>query len=325
MIRRRDLIVGIGGAAVAWPVAARAQRAAMPVIGYLSLAPAGITDRNVTAFREGLRAGGYVEDQNVAIEYRYAEGHSDRLPALANELVDRQVKVIVATGGIGPAQAAKAATSTIPIIFYGGGADVVKSGLVASYNRPGGNVTGITTFTVQLFSKQLELLHRLVPDAPLIEVLVNPAVPALLPDAAGLENAARANGVELLLSNANGVDEMDVAFAATASKRGALVVSGAFFDFGEIVTLSKRHAVPTIYPWREFPAAGGLMSYGNDLNEGFRQAGAYTARVLKGEKPSDLPVMQPTKFQFVINTTTTKALGLTIPLNLLALADEVIE
>lgn len=327
-MRRRDVIALLGGAAAAWPLVARAQPAAMPVVGFLHGGAAAEFGAQVTAFREGLRGAGYVEGQTVAIEYRWADGRFDRLPALADDLVRRHVAVIAAIGGDIVARAAMKATSTIPIVFMVG-QDVVRSGLVASLNRPVGNVTGVTLFVPQLVPKQMELLHRLVPDAAVIAVLTNPDNPTVLPDPPDLEKAARANGMGLLLLNATTAEGIESAFAAMASQRvgGLLVPGDVFFTSrrAQIVMLAGRHALPAIYLFREIAVAGGLMSYGNDLNETVRQAAVYAARILGGEKPGDLPVIQPIKFELVINATTAKALGLPIPPTLLAIADEVID
>jgi putative ABC transport system substrate-binding protein len=327
-IRRRDLIALLGGAAVAWPQASRAQQPAMQVIGFLHGGSAAQFTQQVTAFRDGLRGAGYVEGKNVAIEYRWAEGRFDTLAALADDLVRRHVDVIAAIGGDIVARAAIKATSAIPIIFMVG-QDVIRSGLVVSVNRPVGNATGVTLFVPQLVPKQMELLHRIVPDAAVIAVLMNPDNPTVLPDPPDLEKAARANKMKLLLLNATTVDGIDAAFAAMTSQRasGLLVPGDVFFTSrrAQIVALAARNAVPAIYPFRENVAAGGLMSYGNNLNDTASLAATYVARILKGEKPGDLPVIQPTKFQLVLNLKTAKALGLAIPPTLLAIADEVIE
>ena len=327
-IARRKLVAGLGGVAVAWPLAARAQQPAMPVVGILHMGSALALSEQPAAFREGLQGAGYVEGQNVAVEYRWAEGQYDRLPEMATDLVRRHVAVIAAIGGEVVARAAMKATSTIPIVFLVG-TDVIRSGLVASLNRPGGNVTGVTLFVPVLVPKQIEMVHTIVPNATVIAVLANPNNPTALPDPTDLEKVARANGMELLLLSATTVEEIDVAFAAMTDRHvGALLVPGdPFFTSrrGQIVTLATRHAIATISPFREYAAAGGLMSYGNNLNETVRLAAVYTARILRGEKPADLPVQQPTKFELVINLITAKALGLEIPTKLLAVADEVIE
>ena len=313
---------------MAWPQASRAQQPALPVIGFLHGGTASVFAQQVTAFRDGLSDAGYVEGKNVAIEYRWAEGRFDTLPALADDLVRRRVAVIVAIGGDIVARAATKATSAIPIVFMVG-QDAIRSGLVASVNRPGGNVTGVTLFVPLLVPKQMELLHRIVPNAAVIAVLANPDNPTVLPDPPDLEKAARANGMELLLLNATTAEGIDAAFTTMTSQRagGLLVPGDVYFTsrLTQIVALAARHAVPTIYPFREQAVAGGLMCYGNNLDETIRQAAAYTARILQGEKPGDLPIVQPTKFQLVINLKTANTLGLAIPPAVLAIADEVIE
>jgi putative tryptophan/tyrosine transport system substrate-binding protein len=327
-VGRRQFISALGGAAVAWPIAARAQQSAMPVIGYLHGGSAASFAQQVTAYREGLRGAGYVEGQNVAIEYRWAEGHFENLRALADELVRRHVTVIAAFGGDIVARAAMKSTSAIPIVFLVG-QDVIRSGLVASFNRPGGNVTGVSVFVPILVPKQMELVRTIVPSATMIAVLTNPNNPTVLPDPPDLEKAAHANGMELLLLNATTTEEIDAAFVAATDRRaGPLLVPGEVFftsQRDQIVLLATRHAIPAIYPFREYVAAGGLISYGNNLTEAARLAAAYTARILRGEKPADLPVQQPTKFELVVNLITAKTLGLEIPAKLLAVADDVIE
>jgi ABC-type uncharacterized transport system substrate-binding protein len=326
-VKRRDFIALLGGAAAAWPLAARAQQAATPVIGFLSSASRAPFEHLVTAFREGLSETGHSEDRNVAIEYRWADNRYDRLPAMAAELVGRRVAVLVATGGNIAAVAAKAATSTIPIVFTVV-ADPVQGGLVASLNRPGGNVTGISGFTAELDPKRLELLCELVPTG-VIGALVNPNRPNVDVQLHDVQAAARTLGRELVILGASSDDEIEKALATLAQQRiAALVVTAdPFFTNrrAHIVALLARHAVPAIYQWREFVVDGGLMSYGPRLAGAYRQAGIYTGRILKGEKPGDLPVMRPTKFEQAINLKTAKALGLTVPPTLLARADEVIE
>ena len=325
-MRRRAFITLLGGAAV-WALAARAQQPAMPVIGFLGVRS---PDDTVTlaAFRRGLNEGGFVEGQNVMVEYRWAIGQYDRLPAQAAELVQKPVAVLVSAGGEPAALAAKAATSSIPIVFTIGD-DPVKLGLVASYNRPGGNLTGINIFTTTLEAKRLGLLHELVPQAAAIGVLLNANFPAAERQLRDVQGAARAIGLQIHALRANIDREIEVAFETVASQRiAALAVAASpFFTTrrDKIVALAARHAVSTMYTAREYAVDGGLMSYGIDVPDVYRQIGLYAARILKGEKPADLPVMQPTKFELVINPKTAKALGLQIPDKLLALADEVIE
>jgi putative ABC transport system substrate-binding protein len=324
LMRRRDFIYFTGGAA-AWPLAARAQQPALPMIGYLSgVAPAGAP---LAAFRRGLQETGYREGQNVAIEYRWADDQYERLGTLAADLVRRQVTVIVATG-IPAALAAKAATATIPIVFTSAG-DPVEFGLVASLNRPGGNLTGVTSLSIDLGSKRLELLHELVPAATITGLLVNPTNPNAEILSRDAQAAARILGLQLQVLHASTESNLDAVFATLVQMRaGALVISNAgLFNrlSGQLGALSVRHALPTIFQFREFAAAGGVMSYGSSYTDDDRLAGVYTGRILKGEKPADLPVQQATKIELIINLKTAKALGLTVPLALLTRADEVIE
>jgi putative ABC transport system substrate-binding protein len=327
-MRRREFIGLVGGAAASLPFAAPAQESAVPVVGFLHAASASYLSQYVDALHKGLAEAGYVEGRNVTVEYRWAEGHYDRLAALAADLVNRQVALILALGGTEPARIAKAATSTIPIIFISA-ADPVKTGLVASLSRPGGNVTGISLIAAALDAKKLELMRELVPKASTIAGLTNPNYPGAKTQAHETQEAASHFGVKAIALTAATDDEIDAAFAS-AIQQGAgamLVSSDPFFNSrsGRFVEQAARHSMPVIYPQREFVRGGGLISYGPDFSDGYRSAGIYVGKILKGANPSELPVAQPTKFELVINLKTAKTLGLTVPQTLLAVADEVIE
>jgi putative ABC transport system substrate-binding protein len=328
-MKRRELITLVGGAAVAWPLASRAQHPAMPVIGFLHLTSLESSREKLASFRRGLGEIGYIENSNVAIEYRWAHGNNDRLPTLAAELVRRQVSVIVTLESTQGALVAKAATQTIPIVFMQA-ADPVRIGLVDSLNRPGGNVTGINLMFSEVAGKRLELLLELVPAAKSIAYLRNPTNPVFAEsEAEVLQAAARNHAVRLLSVNASRPSEFETAFADLVQQRAdAVVVSSAvslLTDPDQIVALAARHAVPAIYAWRPSMTVGGLISYATNLPDAWRQAGVYTGRILKGEKPASLPVLQPTKFELIINLKTAKALGLAVPPPLQVAADEVIE
>jgi putative tryptophan/tyrosine transport system substrate-binding protein len=326
-VNRREFITLVGGAA-AWPLAAHAQQPVMPVLGFLQSGSSGATAHMTAAFHSGLKEAGYVEGQNVAIVYRYADGQYDRLPMLAAELVRSQVAVIAATGGDSAFLAARAATATIPIVFVTG-SDPVALGYVASLNRPGGNVTGVNLLTSDLGAKRIGLLRELVPKAGPIGALVNPTFPVAAAQLKEVQAAAASVGVRLIIANASAERDLEPAFALLVQQRSSALMISAdpFFNSrrDQIVALAARHAVPAIYEWREFAEAGGLMSYGTSVTDAYHLAGTYTGRVLKGEKPADLPVIQSSKFEFVLNLRTAKALGLDVPFGMSAAADEVIE
>jgi putative tryptophan/tyrosine transport system substrate-binding protein len=328
-MRRRDLVKGIVGSAATWPVVAVAQQSAIPVIGFLSFRSANESADSEAAFREGLSEIGYSEGRSVHIAFRWAEGQKDRLPVLASNLVDNlHVAVIAATGGGPSALAAKAATKTIPIVFTFG-ADPVKAGIVASLNRPEENITGVTWFSGELAGKRLALLHDIVPTISTIGLLINANDPEESSQRADAQDAARRFNLKLVVMNASTEREIDAAFAAFAQQQVGAVIAGSdpflLSRREQIVSLAARHRMPGIYSVREYVAAGGLMSYGNSLREAYRHAGLYVGRILRGAKPSDLPIERLTKFEFVVNLTTAKALGLTVPASFLSLADELIE
>jgi ABC-type uncharacterized transport system substrate-binding protein len=325
---KRRAFLGLLGGATTWPLAARAQQSAMPVVGFINSASPKSYARPLAAFLKGLGETGYVDGRNVALEYRWAEDRIDRLAAMAADLVHRQVAVIAATS-TQAALAAKAATATTPIVFELAG-DPVKHGLVNSLSRPGGNVTGVTQLNVEVAPKRLELLHELLPSATVVALLVNPANPTLAdPAVRELQAAARTFGLQLHVLNAATEGEVDAAFAKLIQLRaaGLVIVSDPFFTgrSEQLAALAARHAVPTIYSWREFAAAGGLVSYGSDVTDAYRLAGVYTGRILKGAKPADLPIQQATKVELIINLKAAKALGINVPLPVIGRADEVIE
>ena len=327
-MKRRNFITMLGGAA-AWPLAARAQQTAMPVIGLLAIASPDANAIRLRAFREGLRTAGYVEGQNVKIDYRWAEAHTGRLPELAGELVRDRVAVLVAAGGTASALAAKAATGEIPIVF-GVGVDPVELGLVASLNRPGGNITGVTSLNIEVAPKRLELLHELLPSVTSMGLLVNPAVPAIAEPVARLSQAAAQGlGLQLHVVRASSDRDFEAIFEQLVQAHvGALAISPDNFFTAhsqQLAKLTVRHAMPAVYEFREFVAAGGLMSYGSSEPEYYRLVGIYAGRVLKGDKPADLPVQQSTKVELFLNLKTAKALGITVPLPLSGRADEIFE
>lgn len=327
-MRRREFIALLGGAATAWPVTGHAQRPVVPVIGFLNpVSPNGFEDR-LRGFRQGLKETGYIEGENVVIDYRWAEGQLERLPELAADLVRRHVNVIAAFGGDTPALAAKTATATIPIVFLNG-SDPIKAGLVTSLNRPGGNVSGISLLAGAVNAKRLELIHELVPQVALMAVITNPLVSEVETRSSDLQEAARTLGLQLLIQSVRSQRDLEMAFSTISDRSvGALFVDGNPFFVSrrdQLIRLAAHHRLPTMYFEQEFPLVGGLMSYGPSFTEAYRQAGVYVGSILKGTKTADLPVLQPTKFDFVINLKTAKALGLEFPPKLLALANEVIE
>jgi putative ABC transport system substrate-binding protein len=323
---RREFVASLAGATIAWPLAARAQ-AAMPVVGFLHYASPTTLMHLAEAVRRGLKEAGYVEGQNVAIEYRWAEGHYDRLPALAADLVRRRVTVITAGGAVA-AEAARRATSTIPVVFTSGG-DPIASGLVASLSRPGGNLTGVSLLAAEMATKRLELMRELLPHARAVAMIINPNFPGADSEIAEVEAAGRLIGMQAHKLTASNAGDLDAAFATIGQLRVDAFMVGADGFFitrrDQLAALAARYALPGIYPFPDFPAAGGLLSYGVGLTDAYRQAGVYTGRILKGAKPTDLPVMQPAVFEFVINLKTAKALGLTLPQSFHLRADQVIE
>jgi putative ABC transport system substrate-binding protein len=326
-IGRREFITLLGGAAATWPLAARAQQPAMPVIGFLSALSQTQSAHLVASFRRGVREVGFVEDQNVAMEYRFADGAYDRLPAMAADLIRRSITLILAAAP-SAALAAKTATTTIPIVFVVG-VDPVAAGLVASFNRPGGNATGLTLMTGPLGQKRLELLRELVPKASIVAMLVNHVSPDAAPELRDVQAAAQMNGLGLRIFNASTANELDAAFTSLAAQRPdvLLVDSDPFLTnrCQDIVAAAARLGLTAIYPFREFAEAGGLLSYGTNIANAYREAGIYVGRILRGTKPQDLPVVQPTTFELILNLKTARALGLSVPPTLLARADEVIE
>ena len=327
-IRRRELIAALSAAAVTWPATASAEQQPMPVVGVVRIPKRGESTHLEDAFRQGLTQVGYVENQNVVIEWRWAEGRYERLPGILAELVGRRVAAIVAMGNTATALAAKAATQTIPIVFSMGG-DPVEFGLVASLAHPGGNITGVALLQTLVAAKRVDILHQLIPTATTIALLTNSANPIGQVERREVEAAARILGLELNVADAKSPDEIDALFPNLIARGARAIVIGTDSYFlnqrSQIAALAARYAIPAIAQWREYPSAGGLMSYGNNLPDAYRLIGGYVGRILKGEKPADMPMQQATKFEFVINFKTAKALGLTIPDKLLALADEVIE
>jgi putative ABC transport system substrate-binding protein len=327
-LKRREFITMLGGAAAAWPLAARAQQPAMPVVGLLGATTAQGFAAQLTAFRQGLSEAGFVDGRNVAIEYRWAEDQYDRLPAMAADLVRSQVAVIATIGGNAASLAAKAATATIPVVFHGS-VDPVEAGLVASLNRPGGNVTGVVTLNIDTGQKRLELLHELLPAATTIGLLLNPTNAGAEIQSKDLQAAARTLGLQLRIVHASTAHDFDPAFATLSQARaGGLIIGTDGFlvsQSAQLAALAVRHALPAIFQYRAFVTAGGLMSYGGSVTDSYRLSGVYTGRILKGEKPADLPVQQATKVELIINLKTARTLGLTFPITLLGRADEVIE
>ena len=327
-LKRREFITMLGGATAAWPLAARAQQPAMPVVGLLGATTAQGFAAQLTAFRQGLSEAGFVDGRNVAIEYRWAEDQYDRLPAMAADLVRSQVAVIATIGGNAASLAAKAATATIPVVFHGS-VDPVEAGLVASLNRPGSNVTGVVTLNIDTGQKRLELLHELLPAATTIGLLLNPTNAGAEIQSKDLPAAARTLGLQLRIVHASTEHDFDPAFATLSQARaGGLVIGTDGFlvsQSAQLAALAVRHALPAIFQYRAFVTAGGLMSYGGSVTDSYRLSGVYTGRILKGEKPADLPVQQATKVELIINLKTAKTLGLTFPITLLGRADEVIE
>jgi putative ABC transport system substrate-binding protein len=326
-MKRREFITLLGGAAAAWPLAARAQQPAMPVVGFMVGGSRAALRDEIAAFEAGLKEIGFIEGQNLTLEYRFAEGQFDRFPAFASDLIQRQVSILVVSSPQG-ALAAKQATTVVPIVFSVG-ADPVEVGLVSSLSRPGGNVTGVYQFTAGLEAKRLGLLHEMVPKADIIGVLLNPNYAASKSQLRDVQEAAAHLGLRLVIVRANTESDFDAAFSTVVSQRAGaiLVCASPFFNSRrqQLVVLASSHALPAIFEWREFAVAGGLMSYGTSLHNAYRQAGVYAGRILKGEKASDLPVVQSTKFEFVINLSTAKALHIEVPPTLSARADEVIE